>query len=53
MVPLPKKKHTRGRSGRRHGGQAKMALPNLMKCTNCGKLRQSHTACTYCGHYGK
>ncbi|MEK7550496.1 MAG: 50S ribosomal protein L32 [Patescibacteria group bacterium] len=51
MTPLPKKKHTKSRTGKRRGGQAKMSLPNLSKCSNCGHLRQSHMACPECGHY--
>jgi ribosomal protein L32 len=26
-------------------------LGNLMKCVNCGKLKESHRACPYCGQY--
>ncbi|MFI5241174.1 MAG: 50S ribosomal protein L32 [Microgenomates group bacterium] len=53
MAPLPKRKHTRARSGKRRGGQPKLSLPNLSKCVSCGKLREPHRACPYCGHYGK
>ena len=51
MVPLPKKKHTKSRSGMRRAGQSKVGLPNLMACKSCGKLRMSHTACSFCGFY--
>ncbi|MFC1625448.1 50S ribosomal protein L32 [Patescibacteria group bacterium] len=51
MTPLPKKKHTKGRSGRRRGGQVKTAIPNLSRCPKCKKLKQSHQACRYCGFY--
>ncbi|HKC04479.1 MAG TPA: 50S ribosomal protein L32 [Patescibacteria group bacterium] len=51
MVPLPKRKHTHSRTGIRRGGQPKLTLGNLMKCANCGKLRESHRACPYCGFY--
>lgn len=51
MVPLPKRKHTRARTGLRRGGQPKLKLGNLLNCKNCGKLRESHFACPYCGFY--
>lgn len=53
MVPLPKKKHTKAATGKRRGGQPKLKLGNLVKCANCGKLREGHRACPYCGYYGK
>ncbi|HAU65502.1 TPA: 50S ribosomal protein L32 [Candidatus Woesebacteria bacterium] len=52
MTPLPKRKHTRSRSNIRRGGQPKISLGNLVKCSNCGKLKESHRACPYCGLYG-
>ncbi|HJY98874.1 MAG TPA: 50S ribosomal protein L32 [Patescibacteria group bacterium] len=51
MTPLPKRKHTRSRTGMRRGGQPKLKLANLVKCGNCGKLRENHKACPYCGFY--
>jgi large subunit ribosomal protein L32 len=50
MTPLPKKKHTRGRSNRRRGA-TKLKLPNLSRCPNCKKLKESHKACPFCGFY--
>ncbi|PIU28609.1 50S ribosomal protein L32 [Candidatus Woesebacteria bacterium CG07_land_8_20_14_0_80_44_9] len=52
MTPLPKKKHTRSRSGkRRNAATNKLKLANLTRCSNCKKLRMSHVACPSCGHY--
>ena len=51
MTPVPKKKHTRGRSNRRRTANYKLDLPNMVKCVKCGKLRFSHTACPNCGFY--
>ncbi|MFZ5932497.1 MAG: 50S ribosomal protein L32 [Patescibacteria group bacterium] len=51
MPPLPKKKHTRARSGKRRAKAMAVSLGALTKCAHCGKLRQPHRACPYCGHY--
>ncbi|MBI4153445.1 50S ribosomal protein L32 [Candidatus Woesebacteria bacterium] len=53
MAPLPKKKHTRARSNKRRFVAMKASLGALVKCVNCGKLRQPHRACPHCGHYGE
>ncbi|MFH1863434.1 MAG: 50S ribosomal protein L32 [bacterium] len=50
MTPLPKKKHSRSRSGKRRGNKV-LTLPNLISCSSCKKLRFSHRACPHCGHY--
>ncbi|HJX59573.1 MAG TPA: 50S ribosomal protein L32 [Patescibacteria group bacterium] len=51
MTPLPKKKHTRGRSNTRRAITAKLGLTSLVKCPSCGKLREPHRACPHCGFY--
>lgn len=52
MTPLPKRKHTRARTGlRRNAATNKFAIPALVKCTNCGELKYPHTACKFCGKY--
>ncbi|MEK7112251.1 MAG: 50S ribosomal protein L32 [Patescibacteria group bacterium] len=53
MAPLPKKKHTRSRSNKRRSKVMAIKLGTLSKCTSCGKLRQPHRACPYCGFYGE
>ncbi|MDD3089579.1 MAG: 50S ribosomal protein L32 [Candidatus Omnitrophica bacterium] len=51
---MPKVKHrhskTRGRKRRTH---YKAVAEGLSKCTQCGKMRKSHSICPYCGYYGK
>ncbi|MCK4588706.1 50S ribosomal protein L32 [Candidatus Woesebacteria bacterium] len=49
-MAVPKKKHTRSRSGKRRGPK-KLKLPNLSPCPSCKKLRESHKACPHCGFY--
>lgn len=50
MAPLPKKKHSHGRTARRRSTfTAKVA--GISKCPSCGKLRLSHKACPHCGFY--
>ncbi|OGM11446.1 50S ribosomal protein L32 [Candidatus Woesebacteria bacterium RBG_16_34_12] len=50
MTPLPKKKHTKSRSGKRSGAK-KGRLPTLTRCPSCKKLKPSHRACPHCGAY--
>jgi len=48
MTPLPKRKHSTQRSGKRKNAKLK-GLPNLVKCPNCGKMKLPHRLCQYCG----
>jgi len=50
MPPVPKKKHTRSRSGIRRGPKG-LKLPILSPCPSCKKLRVPHVACPHCGFY--
>lgn len=52
MTPLPKKKHSRSRSGKRANAVTnKSSIPALVKCSNCGNLKYPHTLCESCGSY--
>ena len=48
MAPLPKRKHSTRRSGKRLKSRLKK-LPNLVVCPNCHKLKLPHRLCKYCG----
>jgi len=50
MAPLPKKKHSKGRKGKRaaHHGIAKFSVPS---CPNCQQPKRSHRICQSCGYY--
>jgi len=48
MPPVPKKKHTRARAGKRRKDK-KLSLPNLTVCKSCGNKKHSHEACPACG----
>jgi large subunit ribosomal protein L32 len=50
MVPLPKRKLSKGRRDRRRAHDALMAM-NLVQCSQCGEMRLPHTVCPNCGHY--
>jgi large subunit ribosomal protein L32 len=50
MVPLPKRKLSKGRRDRRRAHDALTAI-NLVQCSNCGEMRPSHTVCPNCGYY--
>ncbi len=50
MVPLPKRKLSKGRRDRRRAHDALQAT-NLVQCSNCGEMRLAHTVCPNCGYY--
>lgn len=47
MAPLPKRKFSTRRSGKRKATRKK-TLPKLVKCSNCGKEKLSHRVCKHC-----
>lgn len=47
MAPLPKRKHSTQRKGKRLAKRARSFI-NLVKCNNCGKNKLSHRVCKYC-----
>lgn len=50
MTPLPKRKHSTRRQGKRRAAIS-LSLPNLSSCPNCGELKPSHLVCPKCGYY--
>ena len=50
MAPLPKKKHSHGRTTRRRS-TFKASISAISKCSSCGNLREPHKACPGCGYY--
>lgn len=47
MAPLPKRKHSTQRKGKRLAVRTRK-LPQLVRCVNCGKKKLSHRTCKYC-----
>ncbi|MBI9035752.1 MAG: 50S ribosomal protein L32 [Bacteroidales bacterium] len=50
MVPLPKRKISKGRRDRRRAHDG-LKFSNLVTCNNCGEMRLPHTVCSSCGYY--
>lgn len=50
MAPLPKRKHTRARQGKRRRALSVRASA-YEKCPQCGNLKKLHTICPSCGYY--
>lgn len=50
MTPLPKRRHSTRRQGKRDAA-IRTSLPGVQLCTNCGKVRMQHRACKFCGTY--
>ena len=49
MSPLPKRKHSTARKGKRTvARQAETTLSALITCENCGKKKLPHRICKYC-----
>lgn len=50
MTPLPKKKISKARKGKRRE-KIKYSYPKLTNCNNCNSPILPHTACPNCGTY--
>jgi len=50
MSPVPKKKTSKSRQGRRRAHLA-VATPKLVVCPQCRSPRPTHQACPVCGTY--
>jgi len=50
MTPLPKRRHSTRRGGKRKAA-IKLASVATLICKNCGKPRRPHTICPNCGQY--
>jgi len=51
MGPLPKRKHSKGKRGRRRQHDTLHPVA-LIACDNCGEKKRSHVMCPHCGYYG-
>ena len=50
MAPLPKKKISKARRGRREAAKVYHS-PKLVACPHCSKLKLPHVLCPNCGYY--
>lgn len=50
MVPLPKRKLSKGRRNRRRAHDA-IGAPKLVECPNCRAKILAHRMCPSCGYY--
>lgn len=48
MAPLPKRKHSTQRKGKRLATR-EIKFANLVECPNCHKKKLPHRLCKYCG----
>ena len=49
----PKGKISKARRDKRRAQTWKIAMPNLVPCSRCGELAQSHRVCKSCGSYNR
>ena len=47
MAPVPKRKHSTQRKGKRMAERVR-SFSKLVKCANCGKTKLAHRVCKYC-----
>lgn len=47
---VPKKRHSKSKVGKRKMHYY-LVPPSLVKCENCGKTKEPHTVCPFCGFY--
>lgn len=52
MAPLPKRRHSTARSGKREKTRV-LERVLLVNCPNCGQAKIPHTVCPACGQYNK
>lgn len=50
-MPVPKKRHSRSRQGKRRAENFRAYLPSKNTCPACGMPIRPHFACTACGTY--
>jgi len=50
-MPVPKKRHSNIRQGKRRFSNYRLKETNLSKCPNCGAPNLPHQACPDCGQY--
>ncbi|MBI3577593.1 50S ribosomal protein L32 [Candidatus Gottesmanbacteria bacterium] len=50
MAPLPKRRHSTRRGGKRHAA-IKLTLTGVVKCPKCGAMKLPHRVCPKCGYY--
>ncbi len=50
MTPLPKRRHSSERQGKRRAS-IQLKARALAKCENCGSLKIPHEVCKNCGTY--
>ncbi|MEK9143606.1 MAG: 50S ribosomal protein L32 [Patescibacteria group bacterium] len=54
MAPLPKRRHSTRRGGKRQAEWLKaFTIPGFTKCPQCGMLRVPHRVCKACGWYNR
>ncbi|MDF1567773.1 MAG: 50S ribosomal protein L32 [Spirochaetaceae bacterium] len=50
-MAVPKYRTSKARGRRRRSINMRLAVPNLITCSNCGSKVMRHRVCPQCGHY--
>lgn len=50
-MPMPKKRHSNVRQGKRRFSNYKLTAKSISKCSSCGAAILPHHACPSCGAY--
>lgn len=51
MTPLPKRRHSSRRQGKREKEALRETFVNLQACPKCGTNKLAHRLCPKCGFY--
>jgi large subunit ribosomal protein L32 len=50
-MAVPARRVSKARRDKRRNNLWKITGPSLVKCSNCGELKESHRLCRACGYY--
>jgi len=48
-MPVPKRKHSKGRTRRKRNAHYKRKVVHTVKCPSCGAEKLPHVLCSECG----
>ena len=50
-MAVPARRVSKARRDKRRNNVWKISAPALVKCPNCGELKEAHRLCRACGYY--
>jgi large subunit ribosomal protein L32 len=50
-MAVPARRVSKARRDKRRQNESKVAMPAIVKCSNCGEFKRAHRVCPVCGYY--